>query len=109
MSSTLRAWLIFNLSDRSSRPDRAVRGLYARQPSLDHDHAIAVQLARLNQVTIAVSDLERSVAFYRRLGLTQIVADERYARSARHHRRSARTIAGPHATIAGRRASSTRP
>jgi catechol 2,3-dioxygenase-like lactoylglutathione lyase family enzyme len=35
---------------------------------------------RLNQVTLAVSDLERSVAFYRRLGLTQIVADEGYAR-----------------------------
>jgi catechol 2,3-dioxygenase-like lactoylglutathione lyase family enzyme len=35
---------------------------------------------RLNQVTIAASELERSVAFYRLLGLTQIVADEHYAR-----------------------------
>ena len=37
---------------------------------------------RLNQVTIAVSDLARSVDFYRRLGLRQIVADEEYARFA---------------------------
>jgi catechol 2,3-dioxygenase-like lactoylglutathione lyase family enzyme len=37
---------------------------------------------RLNQVTLAVSDLQRSVDFYRRLGLTQIVADEDYARFA---------------------------
>jgi catechol 2,3-dioxygenase-like lactoylglutathione lyase family enzyme len=35
---------------------------------------------RLNQVTLAVSDLDRSVEFYRALGLTQIVADARYAR-----------------------------
>ena len=35
---------------------------------------------RLNQVTLAVSDLDRSVAFYRGLGLKQIVADDRYAR-----------------------------
>jgi len=35
---------------------------------------------RLNQVTLAVSDLDRSVDFYRRLGLKQIVADDRYAR-----------------------------
>jgi catechol 2,3-dioxygenase-like lactoylglutathione lyase family enzyme len=35
---------------------------------------------RLNQVTIAVSDLGRSVAFYRDLGLRQIVADSVYAR-----------------------------
>jgi catechol 2,3-dioxygenase-like lactoylglutathione lyase family enzyme len=37
---------------------------------------------RLNQVTLAVSDLQRSVDFYRRLGLTQIVAAEDYARFA---------------------------
>lgn len=37
---------------------------------------------RLNQVTVAVSDLARSVDFYRRLGLTQIVASEHYARFA---------------------------
>ncbi len=37
---------------------------------------------RLNQVTLAVSDLGRSVDFYRRLGLEQIVGDERYARFA---------------------------
>ena len=35
---------------------------------------------RLNQVTIGVSDLERSIAFYRLLGLRQIVAAEEYAR-----------------------------
>jgi catechol 2,3-dioxygenase-like lactoylglutathione lyase family enzyme len=35
---------------------------------------------RLNQVTIAVSDLDRSVAFYRDLGLEQIVAAPGYAR-----------------------------
>jgi catechol 2,3-dioxygenase-like lactoylglutathione lyase family enzyme len=35
---------------------------------------------RLNQVTLASSDLDRSVTFYARLGLRQIVADERYAR-----------------------------
>ena len=35
---------------------------------------------RLNQVTLAVSDLDRSVAFYRALGLKQIVADDDYAR-----------------------------
>lgn len=35
---------------------------------------------RLNQVTLAVSDLERSVDFYRCLGLEQIVAAEDYAR-----------------------------
>lgn len=35
----------------------------------------------LNHVTLRVSDLERSVAFYRRLGLNQIVAaPPRYAR-----------------------------
>jgi catechol 2,3-dioxygenase-like lactoylglutathione lyase family enzyme len=35
---------------------------------------------RLNQVTIAVSDVDRSVDFYRGLGLRQIVADDAYAR-----------------------------
>jgi len=35
---------------------------------------------RLNQVTLAVSDLDRSVAFYLALGLKQIVADDDYAR-----------------------------
>lgn len=35
---------------------------------------------RLDQVTLAVSDLARSVEFYCRLGLEQIVADEHYAR-----------------------------
>ena len=35
---------------------------------------------RLNHVTLRVSDLERSVAFYKRLGFTQIVADDGYAR-----------------------------
>jgi len=37
---------------------------------------------RLNQVTLGVTDLDRSVAFYRALGLEQIVADEDYARFA---------------------------
>jgi catechol 2,3-dioxygenase-like lactoylglutathione lyase family enzyme len=37
---------------------------------------------RLDQVTLAVSDLARSVEFYRRLGLGQIVSDEGYARFA---------------------------
>ena len=35
---------------------------------------------RLNHVTLAVRDLDRSVAFYRSLGLRQIVADHGYAR-----------------------------
>jgi catechol 2,3-dioxygenase-like lactoylglutathione lyase family enzyme len=35
---------------------------------------------RLNQVTIHVTDLQRSVAFYTTLGLKQIVGSERYAR-----------------------------
>lgn len=35
---------------------------------------------RLNQVTLAVTDLDRSVDYYRRLGLEQIVAAEDYAR-----------------------------
>jgi catechol 2,3-dioxygenase-like lactoylglutathione lyase family enzyme len=35
---------------------------------------------RLNQVTLAVSNLDRAVDYYRRLGLRQIVADEAYAR-----------------------------
>ena len=35
---------------------------------------------RLNQVTLAVSNLDRAVDYYRRLGLRQIVADEHYAR-----------------------------
>jgi catechol 2,3-dioxygenase-like lactoylglutathione lyase family enzyme len=35
---------------------------------------------RLNQVTLAVSDLDRSVDYYVRLGLRQIVADDHYAR-----------------------------
>jgi catechol 2,3-dioxygenase-like lactoylglutathione lyase family enzyme len=35
---------------------------------------------RLNQVTVGVSDLDRSAEFYRRLGLKQIVADDGYAR-----------------------------
>ena len=35
---------------------------------------------RLTQVTLAVSDLARSVDFYRSLGLQQIVAEEGYAR-----------------------------
>ena len=36
---------------------------------------------RLNQVTLRVSDIERSAEFYRRLGLRQIVGgDDRYAR-----------------------------
>jgi catechol 2,3-dioxygenase-like lactoylglutathione lyase family enzyme len=35
---------------------------------------------RLNQVTLAVTDLDRSAAFYRDLGLRQIVADDHYAR-----------------------------
>jgi catechol 2,3-dioxygenase-like lactoylglutathione lyase family enzyme len=36
----------------------------------------------LNHVTLRVADLERSVAFYKSLGLVHIVADERYARFA---------------------------
>jgi len=39
-----------------------------------------VAAVRLIQVTLAVSDVAQSVEFYRRLGLEQIVADERYAR-----------------------------
>lgn len=35
---------------------------------------------RLNHVTLRVSDLDRSVAFYKRLGFIQLVAAERYAR-----------------------------
>jgi catechol 2,3-dioxygenase-like lactoylglutathione lyase family enzyme len=35
---------------------------------------------RLNHVTLRVADLGRSVEFYRRLGLVQIVADDGYAR-----------------------------
>ena len=35
---------------------------------------------RLNQVTLAVTDIDRAVEFYRRLGLHQIVADDHYAR-----------------------------
>ena len=35
---------------------------------------------RLNHVTLAVSDLDRSVAYFRLLGLRQIVADDGYAR-----------------------------
>lgn len=34
----------------------------------------------LNQVTVEVSDIERAVAFYQTLGLTQIVASYHYAR-----------------------------
>jgi catechol 2,3-dioxygenase-like lactoylglutathione lyase family enzyme len=38
---------------------------------------------RLNHVTVAVSDIERAVEFYKRLGLIQIVADyPHYARFA---------------------------
>jgi catechol 2,3-dioxygenase-like lactoylglutathione lyase family enzyme len=37
---------------------------------------------RLNHVTLTVTDLDASVAFYKLLGLTQIVADEGYARFA---------------------------
>jgi catechol 2,3-dioxygenase-like lactoylglutathione lyase family enzyme len=37
---------------------------------------------RLNQVTLAVTDLVRSVDYYRRLGLEQIVEAEDYARFA---------------------------
>jgi catechol 2,3-dioxygenase-like lactoylglutathione lyase family enzyme len=35
---------------------------------------------RLNHVTLRVADLDRSVAFYQLLGLTQIVAADGYAR-----------------------------
>lgn len=35
---------------------------------------------RLNHVTLRVADLERSVGFYRSLGLIQIVASDGYAR-----------------------------
>ncbi len=35
---------------------------------------------RLNHVTLRVAELDRSVAFYKALGLTQIVAGEEYAR-----------------------------
>jgi catechol 2,3-dioxygenase-like lactoylglutathione lyase family enzyme len=35
---------------------------------------------RLNHVTLHVDDLDRSVAFYSRLGFVQLVADEGYAR-----------------------------
>jgi catechol 2,3-dioxygenase-like lactoylglutathione lyase family enzyme len=35
---------------------------------------------RLNHVTLRVAELDRSVAFYKLLGLTQIVASDDYAR-----------------------------
>jgi catechol 2,3-dioxygenase-like lactoylglutathione lyase family enzyme len=35
---------------------------------------------RLNHVTLRVAELDRSIAFYKMLGLTQIVSDDRYAR-----------------------------
>jgi predicted enzyme related to lactoylglutathione lyase len=35
---------------------------------------------RLNQVTVPTIDVERSVAFYLRMGLEQIVSDAHYAR-----------------------------
>jgi catechol 2,3-dioxygenase-like lactoylglutathione lyase family enzyme len=35
---------------------------------------------RLNHVSLSVTDLDRSVAFYKRLGFTQIVAEDGYAR-----------------------------
>jgi catechol 2,3-dioxygenase-like lactoylglutathione lyase family enzyme len=35
---------------------------------------------RLNQVTVGCRDIDASVAFYKRLGLRQIVADKHYAR-----------------------------
>jgi catechol 2,3-dioxygenase-like lactoylglutathione lyase family enzyme len=35
---------------------------------------------RLNHVTLRVADLDRSVAFYKLLGLTQLVASDDYAR-----------------------------
>ena len=35
---------------------------------------------RLNHVTLRVADLDRAVAFYKLLGLTQIVASDDYAR-----------------------------
>ena len=35
---------------------------------------------RLNHVTLRVADLDRSIAFYKLLGLTQIVASDDYAR-----------------------------
>lgn len=35
---------------------------------------------RLNHVTLRVADLDRSVAFYKLLGLTQLVASDEYAR-----------------------------
>lgn len=34
----------------------------------------------LNQVTLSVTDIERAVVFYRRLGLRQIVGSSHYAR-----------------------------
>jgi catechol 2,3-dioxygenase-like lactoylglutathione lyase family enzyme len=37
---------------------------------------------RLNHVTLRVAELDRSVAFYRLLGLSQIVASDDYARFA---------------------------
>jgi catechol 2,3-dioxygenase-like lactoylglutathione lyase family enzyme len=39
---------------------------------------------RLNRVTLQVEDLDRSVAFYTRLGFTQLVADEGHARLDGH-------------------------
>ncbi|MEZ8146969.1 VOC family protein [Enterovibrio norvegicus] len=36
----------------------------------------------LNQVTLAVNDIEEAVTFYKKLGLIQIVADDHYARFA---------------------------
>lgn len=35
---------------------------------------------RMNQVTVSVTDIDRAVDFYRRLGLRQIVAAPHYAR-----------------------------
>lgn len=33
----------------------------------------------MNQVTLAVHDIDLAVAFYKKLGLTQIVSDQHYA------------------------------
>ncbi len=62
---------------RTHLPPTALPGQGEREGAL-----VSLRAVRLNQVTVAVSDLERSLDFYRRLGLIQIVAAEHYARFA---------------------------
>ncbi len=45
----------------------------------------------LNQVTLAVNDIEEAVTFYKTLGLIQIVADDHYALTVMLHFQSIST------------------